>query len=96
MRQYRAVYHCSARLLHHCFFFSHMIYLQFKVFQIPLTFSLLGCILVAADQYKVFSGVLSLILSRPCGLTCDRFHITQPQRSLGDPIPFGVRNALIS
>lgn len=21
MRQYRAVYHCSARLLHHCFFF---------------------------------------------------------------------------
>lgn len=31
-----------------------------------------------------FSGVLSLILSGPCGLTCDRFHITQLQRSLGD------------
>lgn len=54
------------------------------MFQIPLTLSLLGYVLVAADQSQLFSGVLSLILSGPCGLTCDRFHITQLQRSLGD------------
>lgn len=40
-------------------------------------------------------GVLSLILSGPRGLTCDGFHITQPQRSRGRPIPRSDRNALI-
>ncbi len=83
-------------ILYRCFFSSQISDdLQFGVFQIPLAFSLLSCILVAADQYKVFWGlVFDLVQAMWTNLRwISHYSAAELTRT---PIPLSDRNALIS